>query len=276
MADEWAELVTKLWDSWEPDAVILDEKAGVFADHTKVAYANFSGEYYKSRGPLQVIASPQRRPVICQAGGSEAGKAFATRWADTVVAAVRGVEHMKQSKADMMQRLSAAGRDPHACKMMFLIMPVLGETMAEAQDKHQRILEQRKVDIEFWMQTMSYSSGVDFSKFDLDQPLPEFETNGHKSSVADAAKAVKGKTLREMATYRTMESIQLVGTPDAVAAQMGEAMQEVGGDGFLIGNALERRQVAEICDGLVPALQKRGLTRTTYSHKTLRENLLAF
>ncbi len=73
-----------------------------------------------------------------------------------------------------------------------------------------------------------------------------------------------------------MESIELVGTPDSVAAEMSEVMQEVGGDGFLIGNAVERRQIAEICDGLMPALQRRGVVRTEYSHRTLRENLLAF
>ena len=276
MAHEWTELVTKLWDSWEPDAVVLDEERGIFADHTRVHRVDFKGQYYSARGPLQTIASPQGRPVICQAGGSEAGKDFAAKWADTIVSAVRGADKMKAARTDMNERLRRFGRDPASAKMLYLIMPVLGETMDEAREKHARILEQRSREYEFVLQTMSYASGVDFSRFDLDQPLPEVETNGHRSTIADFAKAAKGKTLRELASFRTMESIELVGTPDSIAAQMGEAMQEAGGDGFLIGNVVERRQIAEICDGLVPALQKRGLTRKAYTHATLRENLLEF
>jgi len=276
MAHEWTELVTKLWDSWEPDAVVLDEERGIFADHTRVHRVDFKGQYYSARGPLQTIASPQGRPVICQAGGSEAGKDFAAKWADTIVSAVRGADKMKAARTDMNERLRRFGRDPASAKMLYLIMPVLGETMDEAREKHARILEQRSREYEFVLQTMSYASGVDFSRFDLDQPLPEVETNGHRSTIADFAKAAKGKTLRELASFRTMESIELVGTPDSIAAQMGEAMQEAGGDGFLIGNVVERRQIAEICDGLVPALQKRGLMRKAYTHATLRENLLEF
>ncbi len=276
MAHEWTELVTRLWDSWSPDAVVLDEERGVFADHTKVRYAGFKGKYYSSRGPLQTIASPQGRPVICQAGGSDTGKDFAARWADTVVSAVRGVDKMKSARADMSERMRRVGRDPASAKVLYLIMPVLGETMGEAREKHARILEQRGQEYEFILQTMSYASGVDFKQFDLDQPLPEVDTNGHRSTVADFARAAKGRTLRELASFRTMESIELVGTPDSVAAQMGEAMQEANGDGFLIGNAVERRQIAEITDGLVPALQKRGLTRKSYAHATLRDNLLDF
>ena len=276
MAHEWTDLVTKLWDSWEPDAVVLDAERGIFADHTKVHRVDFKGHYYSARGPLQTIASPQGRPVICQAGGSEVGKDFAARWADTIVSAVRGAGKMKAARTDMSERLRRFGRDPASAKMLYLIMPVLGETMEEARAKHARIVAQRSREYEFVLQTMSYASGIDFSKFDLDQPLPDVETNGHRSTIADFAKAAKGKTLRELASFRTMESIELVGTPDSIAAEMGEAMQEAGGDGFLIGNVVERRQIAEICDGLVPALQKRGLMRKAYTHATLRENLLEF
>jgi FMN-dependent oxidoreductase (nitrilotriacetate monooxygenase family) len=276
IADEWTEVVTKLWDSWEPGAVVLDEDAGIFADHTKVHTIDHQGEYFTVRGPLQTILSPQGRPVICQAGGSPAGKDFAVKWADTIVSGVRGVDGMKDFRNDITERLAVVGRDPRSCKVLYLIMPVLGETEEEAQEKHRRILAQRHADPHFVLQTMSYASGIDFSKFDLDEPLPEFETNGHQSTLADFARSAQGKTLRELASYRTLESIELVGTPDSVAAMMGEAMEEAGGDGFLIGNALERRQIAEITDGLMPALQKRGLTRRAYTHERLRDNLLEF
>jgi alkanesulfonate monooxygenase SsuD/methylene tetrahydromethanopterin reductase-like flavin-dependent oxidoreductase (luciferase family) len=121
---------------------------------------------------------------------------------------------------------------------------------------------------------MSRISGVDFSTYDWDEPLGEFSSNGHRSHAANMV----GKTIRELAIEAARAgSIPLVGTPDNVAAEMGELMEEVGGDGFLVVRRyFNRRYVAEIADGLVPALQRRGLMRTEYSHETLRENILAF
>jgi alkanesulfonate monooxygenase SsuD/methylene tetrahydromethanopterin reductase-like flavin-dependent oxidoreductase (luciferase family) len=126
---------------------------------------------------------------------------------------------------------------------------------------------------------MSYQSGIDFSQFDLDAPLPEWagRTNGHQSVVADLMKVAQGKTLREVAaSHFVSESIELVGSPDSVAAQMGEAMDYVGGDGFLIASSVTRRAITEIADGLAPALRRRGLIRSSYTHDTFRENLLEF
>jgi FMN-dependent oxidoreductase (nitrilotriacetate monooxygenase family) len=92
MADEWMEVVTKLWGSWEPGAIVADPKTGVFADHAKIHPIHHEGRYYKSRGPLSTAPGPQGRPVIAQAGGSAAGIAFAAKHADTVLAKVRGIE----------------------------------------------------------------------------------------------------------------------------------------------------------------------------------------
>ena len=85
MADEWMQVCNALWNSWEPDAVVVDEERGVYADYTKVHTIDFKGKYYSSRGPLNTIPGPQRRPVICQAGGSPAGRAFAAKHADTII-----------------------------------------------------------------------------------------------------------------------------------------------------------------------------------------------
>ena len=276
IAAEWLEVVNKLWGSWDSDAVVLDEERGVFADYTKVHPIDHHGQYFDVRGPLQTILSPQGRPVICQAGGSPAGRDFAAKHADTIVTGVNGVEQMKAYREDLSNRMAGFGRKPSDCKVLYLITPVLGETDAEAHEKQARIKQWRQDNVEFTLQTMSYASGVDFSVFPLDEPLPEVDTNGHRTTVSEFARAANGKTLREAAGYRQMESVDLVGTPTSVAVQMGEVMDEVGGDGYLLCNPLYRRSVSEIADGLVPALQKRGLTRTEYSHSTLRENLLAF
>ena len=122
---------------------------------------------------------------------------------------------------------------------------------------------------------MSRLTGIDFSKFDLDEPLPtHLTTNGHQSSLAKWI----GKTPRSiLQSYSRKGGIDFTGTPDYVGGLMEEIMQEVGGDGFLIFNSyFDRRYIMEVCDGLVPELQRRGVTRKQYAHKHLRDNLLEF
>ena len=123
-------------------------------------------------------------------------------------------------------------------------------------------------------------TNIDFGKFDLDKPLPgEVTTNGHQQNLEQFRKMANGRSIREtMASFNAVDlSVELCGTPDAVAARMGEVMQEVGGDGFLFSMPnVNRRTLAEIEDGLVPALQDRGLMRKAYEHKHFRDNLLAY
>jgi FMN-dependent oxidoreductase (nitrilotriacetate monooxygenase family) len=283
MATEWMELVGKLCESWDPGAVTMDLETGTFADHTKIHDIDFEGKFFKSRGPLNTPPGPQRTPVICQAGGSHAGREFAAQKADTIIAVPLGIEAMKAYRDDISARMQTYGRKPSDCKVLYLINPVLADTDEEAQEKYARRQAARWTPefIELRLAGMSYFSGQDFSKFDLDEPMPDMsgKVNGHQSSMQRYAKdSATGKTLRELAaTHDTVESIPLVGTPDTVAALMGEAMEEVGGDGFLLAcSAVNRKSISEVTDGLVPALQKRGLTRPSYIHDTLRDNLLEF
>jgi alkanesulfonate monooxygenase SsuD/methylene tetrahydromethanopterin reductase-like flavin-dependent oxidoreductase (luciferase family) len=243
-----------------------------------VHYVNFEGEFFRSRGPLNTIPSPQQKPVVCQAGGSPAGRDLAAKHADTVIATAPGVEAMKEYRDDISERMIKFGRDPKDAKVLFLINPVLGETTAEAQAKAARIAEPTDDNIRAQLSLFSYASGFDFSQFELDAPLADISaSNGHQSMVKDLMKVAEGKTLREaVATYSVLDSIKLVGTPDEVADEMGAAMDSVGGDGFLVGSAVTRRTITEICDGLAPALRARGLIRSEYEHATFRENLLAY
>ncbi|MGF7238472.1 MAG: NtaA/DmoA family FMN-dependent monooxygenase [Frankia sp.] len=279
MADDWMQAVDALWNTWDSDALALDEETGVFADHTKVRHANFEGKYYKTRGPLNTVPSPQQRPVICQAGGSPAGRELAAKHADTIIAAVMGVEGMKEYRDDISRRMIAHGRKPSDAKVLFLISPILGDTDDEAEDKRARLRARQAADMEYNLAGMSYTSGLDFSKFDLDAPFPDLtgKSNGHQSSVADFQKAGKGKTLREVAATRHLqESIELVGCPDTVASKMGEAMDYAGGDGFLVAMPVTRKNIVEIADGLAPALRRRGMMRSSYSYEHFRDNLLEF
>jgi FMN-dependent oxidoreductase (nitrilotriacetate monooxygenase family) len=283
MANEWVECVQALWDSWEPDAVVIDEEHGVFVDHTKVHPVNFAGQYYKSRGPLNSIPGPQGRPVLCQAGGSDIGRDFGAKHADTIIASLAeepGIENMKAYREDMTTRLVKFGRKPADAKLMFLAHPIMADSDEAARERLDQISKAAAADTEALLAGFSYLSNLDFSKFDLDAPLPDLSEglNGHQSLVAAFAKSADGKTLRQALAdrSRTMGSVELVGTPDTVAAQMGEIMDEVGGDGFLIRALPTRKNQTEICDGLAPALRRRGLIRSGYTYDTLRENLLEF
>jgi FMN-dependent oxidoreductase (nitrilotriacetate monooxygenase family) len=279
MAHEYVELVSQLWQSWEPDAVVLDRERGIFADYTKVRPIHFEGRYYKSRGPLNTVPSPQGRPVFCQAGGSPKGRDFAAKYADTVIAAATGIEGMKEYRDDIRSRLAEHGREPDDCKILFLVTPILGETLAEAQAKAERMTQEPHF-IEQALAIQSAITEIDFSRYDLDQPLPDdISTNGERGSLEKFIQRGSGKTLRQLVLDGPLDAVDLIGTPETVADTMGEIMAEVGGDGFLFispSMRINRRYVVEITDGLVPALQRRGLVRSEYTYEQFRDNLLDF
>jgi FMN-dependent oxidoreductase (nitrilotriacetate monooxygenase family) len=278
MADEYTRLVMELWGSWDADAIVKDRETGVYADFNKVRTIDFKGDFYSSRGPLNTVCPPQGHPVICQAGASPKGRNFASQYADTIIAAASGVDGMKSYRDDIRARMIEHGRKPDDCKVLFLVSPILGETEAEARAKQKEWLESDTF-IEYALAEISSITEVDFSQFDLDQPLPPVTTNGERGSLENFVKKGQGKTLREMAATGLGEAVELVGTPDSVATRMGEIMDEVGGDGFLITSPvmrLNRHYILEITEGLVPALQRQGLARTDYTYEQFRDNLLEF
>ncbi|PZW39444.1 FMN-dependent oxidoreductase (nitrilotriacetate monooxygenase family) [Humitalea rosea] len=272
MAEEFVDLVTQLWASWDADAVVME--GDVFTDHTKVRPIDFKGHFFTSRGPLNTARPPQGRPVLVQAGSSPQGRHFASRDMDCVIAAYSTVPDMKAFRADMRERVAARGRDPDGCKILFVASPTLGETTAEAQDRHARKQAHRAAAAEVTLAGMASLTDIDFSTFDLDAPIAELTTNGQQGTLRHFLK--QGATLREIARNYRYGVDDLVGSPDHVAGQMADMMQEVGGDGFMFTGPLTRRYVAEIADGLVPALQKRGVVRTAYAHPQFRDNLLEF
>jgi FMN-dependent oxidoreductase (nitrilotriacetate monooxygenase family) len=276
MAGEWMELVSALWNSWEPGAIVGDRESGMFADYTKVHPINFEGKFFKSRGPLNLPPGPQGRPVICQAGGSSAGKSFAAKNADTIIALARDIPAAKAYRADIQAGLERHGRSGSSCKLMFCTSLILGDTQPEAEEKKRRRNASLADHMDARLGNMSFLTGLDFSKFPLDEPLPEIKTNASQAIVAAYNTYRQTKTLREILLDPQGEGMEFVGTPDSVAAQMGEAMAEIGGDGFLLYDSPTRRLISEVTDGLAPALQRKGLTRTAYEHKHFRDNLRAF
>jgi alkanesulfonate monooxygenase SsuD/methylene tetrahydromethanopterin reductase-like flavin-dependent oxidoreductase (luciferase family) len=274
--------VYQLFDSWQPDAVIRDRATATYADFRKVRPIHFEGKFFRCRGPLNTLRSPQGRPTLVQAGGSPSGRDFAAKHADSVVCVTQGTANMRAYRDDIRARAKAHGRNPDDVKVLFLVAPVLAETESEARARQERQSTDPNF-IEANLALISAITDIDFEKYPLDAPLPErLVTNGEQGSLDNFQQWGSNKTLRRLvleASGGIVASIELVGTPESVAERMGHAMEEVGGDGFLITTphlSVNRRQIIEVCDGLVPALQRRGLVRTEYTHATLRENLLAF
>jgi alkanesulfonate monooxygenase SsuD/methylene tetrahydromethanopterin reductase-like flavin-dependent oxidoreductase (luciferase family) len=159
-------------------------------------------------------------------------------------------------------------------KVLFMANPMIDTTMDAARERRRLLREDANRHLDMQLSGMSRLTNIDFSQFDPDQPIPELFTNGHQSSLARWI----GKTPREVAVSQSAKmGIDFTGTADHVAGMMQEIMEEVGGDGFLFFHSyFDRRYIMEVCDGLVPALQRRGLTRTQYAHKLFKDNLTEF
>ncbi len=274
MADEYVEVVKKLWDSWDADAMVIDREREIFADPEKVHPVHFEGKYLRSRGPLSGPRAPQGHPVICQAGGSPRGRTFAARWAETIISSANSIPAMKAFREDIRTQAAGFGRNPDHIKILFLAAPIVDEFHETALARKEARVRDAETHLELNLAHMSRLTGIDFSKYDLDEPLPELTTNGHQT----IAKQYSGRTPREIIRAgRSIQGADLVGTPDAVAQKMAEIMEEVGGDGFLVTDPeFTRRYISEVADGLVPELQRLGVVRTRYEHVKLRDNLLAF
>jgi alkanesulfonate monooxygenase SsuD/methylene tetrahydromethanopterin reductase-like flavin-dependent oxidoreductase (luciferase family) len=217
-----------------------------------------------------------------QAGASPRGREFAARAADSIIAVGAGVEDMKAYRDDIRSRMAAIGRDPDDCKVLFLVAPTIASSEREANAVLAKLMDSPTY-VEKALVGISTISEIDFKQFDLDKPLPTgLTTNGERGSLEHFMRgdgSGRSQTLRELVMHRAKRGVELVGTPQQVARKIGEVMEEVGGDGFLISQAgwdLTRKHIASITDGLVPELQRLGLTRTEYTKSTLRETLREF
>ncbi|MFD4407759.1 NtaA/DmoA family FMN-dependent monooxygenase [Nocardia sp. NPDC058499] len=273
-AEEFVDVTKALWDSWEDGSLVADLETGVYVDHTKVHTVDYEGRYYRSKGPLNTLRSPQGRPVLAQAGASDRGRDFAAKNAEVIVGlSTGGVEDMKEFRKDIRARAKAFGRDPDDCKIFYLAQLYITEEEREISEKERDAL------LEYVLVMMSSSLNIDFSQFDLDAPLDQnVEAGGHTSAL-DALKEAgsAGMTLREtiLAGYG-QSAVGLSGSPEEIADRMVEIMDEVGGDGFLIeGNGFTPHLPA-LTDRIVPRLQQAGAVRTEYKGNTLRELLHEF
>ncbi|MFT4044575.1 MAG: NtaA/DmoA family FMN-dependent monooxygenase [Gordonia sp. (in: high G+C Gram-positive bacteria)] len=276
MADEWVNAVEALWATWDSDALTMDVASGYLGDPSKVRYANFQGSWYRTRGPLNLPPGPQRRPVLCQAGGSAAGRVFGGTHADTIIGQATSVEGAKEYRSRVREAAVDAGRNPDDVKVLFLASITLGDTDENARDAVARSSRSVEETIDSNLALLSFSSGIDFSTFDLDGPVPKVITNAAQHTTATILSGGPEQTLRDVVSIPRTGAMDFVGSPDTVAGEMAAFIEEVGGDGFAVQAQALPFYVTQIADGLAPELRRRGLIRDGYDYPTLRENLLAF
>ncbi|WP_330343274.1 LLM class flavin-dependent oxidoreductase [Streptomyces sp. NBC_00557] len=281
-ADEYVEVVTALWNSWEPDAIVLDRANGVYADAAKVHKINHVGKHFKVEGPLNVSRSPQGRPVLVQAGSSGTGRSFAARHAEVVFTAQQTLAGCQDFYSDMKARVRAAGRNPEQVKVLPGVHPLLGSTEAEALRMEDELRHLIRTDIGMaWLSKQL--GGVDLSGLDPSRPVPEellpaVETVQERRSRYEVFRqlAVEEKySINRLIEAEVMSQghLVMVGAPEQIADRFAKWVAEGGADGFMMLPSYLPEGMELIVDGVIPELRKRGLFRSEYTGTTLRDHL---
>jgi N-acetyl-S-(2-succino)cysteine monooxygenase len=275
-AREFVHVVQALWDSWDEDAFVRDREAGVYFDWSKMHVLDHHGQYYHCRGPLNVSRSPQGQPVLVQAGASEDGKDLAAETAEVVFTAHENINSGKAFYADLKGRLAKHGRDPDDLKILPGISVTVAPTLQEAQDKFQTL--QDLIHPEIGLGLLSRRLGFDLSGYPVDGPLPDIpKSNVMALRVEQMVELAKRENLTIRQLYQRFAAsrghFSVVGTPAQVADQMAEWFEGGAADGFNFMAPHLPEGLSDFVNLVVPELQRRGLYRTQYEGKTLRENL---
>jgi FMN-dependent oxidoreductase (nitrilotriacetate monooxygenase family) len=276
-AEEFYEVVTGLWDSWEEGGLLRNKETGIYMDRDKVHYLDHVGKHFKVKGPLNITRSPQGWPVIAQAGSSEAGRDLAARTADVVFTAQTQIEEAKAFYADIKKRAAKYGRAPDDIKIMPGLTPVLGKTMDDAKAVYEQLQSLMPDDVALLSLT-HISGGLDLTKLPLDGPLPDLPpSNAAKARQALVVKTARDNnmTLRQIARHTAAGTGHrvIVGTAEYMADEMEKWLTEEAADGFNVVCNHYPKPFEDFCTKVVPLLQERGVFRKEYEGKTLRENL---
>jgi FMN-dependent oxidoreductase (nitrilotriacetate monooxygenase family) len=278
-AREFLNVVTRLWDSWEDDALVADPQSGVFADADKVHRIDHVGKHYRVRGPLNVSRSPQGRPVYVQAGSSEDGRSFAAQFAEAIFTAHQTLASAQEFYSDIKTRAVALGRRPDHLRVLPGISPFLGSTEAEAKRLEQEIddLIQPAASLD----QLKRMIGVDLGGYDLDGPVPRhiIDINGPKGlasrfqlvvDIVDRENPTIRQLIRRLAGARGHRVV--VGTPEHVANEIQTWFEQGAADGFNVMPPYLTGGFDSFVAEVVPILRKRGLFRQEYSGTTLRDH----
>ncbi|TVY03081.1 LLM class flavin-dependent oxidoreductase [Cohnella terricola] len=276
MADEFLEVVYKLWEaSWEDHAIVHDVENRMFTDPAKVHEINHSGKYFKVPGPHLSEPSLQRTPVIYQAGGSQRGSDFAARHAECIFVGGQTPAQTKQYIQDIKNRAESLGRNPDHIKAFTFLNVVVAETTEEAEAKYEEYAS-------LWSPEAAKaqyggSSGYDLSQYsDLDAPFEYKHTEHGQSRAASLTKDNPKKlTVREVLNgfEQPGRKMSIVGNPQEVADGIQSYFEASGVDGFNLAHMITPGSLIDFVDLVVPELQKRGVYKTEYAPGTFREKL---
>ncbi|KAE8548995.1 hypothetical protein EYB25_009378 [Talaromyces marneffei] len=279
IAEEYVKITYKLWESsWRDDAVVRDRERGVYTEPSRVRLINHEGKYYTVPGPHICQPSPQRTPLILQAGTSKAGKSFAAHHAEAIFVAGHSPSVVSKNIAEIRELARTEfGRDPRSLKFLALFCPVLGRTEEEAQKKFD---DYRNIgSIEGALALFGGWTGIDLNQYDEDQELRHVESNAIRSAVEAWSKASPGVvkwTKVTVAQHITVGGLGTtsVGTPKQVADELERWVAEADVDGFNFAYALKPGSFVDIIELLLPELRKRGLFWNDYAVDggTYREN----
>lgn len=277
IADEYMDVVYALWEgSWEDDAVIRDRATGVFADPAKVHRIRHEGETYRVDSIHMTEPSPQRTPVLFQAGASDRGRDFAAAHAECVFLSARSKEEMAPIVADIRARARRAGRDPREILCLGLLTAIAAPTDAAAHDK---LAEYRRyISLEASLASLSGFTGIDLSRYEPDAPFPDVkQDSGVHTLVESFARATGGRrlTIRDVAEIGTIggSGPVVVGSPTTIVDEMQAWVAEADLDGFNVSYATCPGDLEDFVALIVPELQARGVYKRAYQAGTLREKL---
>jgi FMN-dependent oxidoreductase (nitrilotriacetate monooxygenase family) len=277
-AREFHQVVTGLWDSWDTDAFINDKDGARLFDPARLHKLNHRGTHFGVAGPLNVARSPQGRPVVVQAGGSEAGRDLAAATAEVVFTAQPTLAKAQDFYRDIKRRVVAQGRAPASLKIMPGLFAVVGRTQAEAEEKFARL--QALIEPRAGLALLGRMIGnFDLSAYPLDGPLPELPQtqDGQRSRQQLLTDLAQGGNLTIRQLYERIAGgrghFTVVGTAEAVADQMQAWFEQEAADGFNFMAPSLPGGLDDFLTLVVPELQRRGLFRSAYQGSTLREHL---
>ena len=275
-AREFYEVVTGLWDSWADDAFIRDVEQGVYFDPARMHVLDHKGDDFTVRGPLNVARPVQGWPVIVQAGSSEAGRQLAAETAEMVFSADVVLEVAQAFYADVKGRMAALGRDPEHLKIMPGAFVVVGRSLAEAQERKERL--DALVHPDSGISSLSVMLGCDASAFELDGPLPDIpESNASRSGRDKLVSRARERhmSVRQLAQWvgGAFGILEMIGTPAMIADQMQAWLEQRACDGFNVMFPYLPAGLDDFVNEVVPELQRRGIFRQRYEGHTLREHL---
>ncbi|EIE98788.1 LLM class flavin-dependent oxidoreductase [Saccharomonospora glauca] len=278
-AFEYLDVVTKLWDSWADDARVDDPASGIYVDLERVRPIEHDGHYYHVKGALNIPRSPQGRPVLVQAGSSEAGRQFAATYAEAVFTAHLEKATAVQFRTDLRQRAKAVGRDPERLLVLPGLSPAIGSTEAEAQRLWTELNELTVPEVGLAHLSARFG-GADLSHLSLDERLSpdDLPDPATVQGAQSRAELIRDLVARERPTLRALlhklaggrGHYITAGTPEQIADVVEDWFRDGAADGFNVMPPILPAVLEDFVEQVVPELQRRGLFRREYTARTLR------